>query len=112
MPEEKLLLVENKKPFIASKTISALQVNEKEAYESTEKVSGNCSNSCCNNPEILKMRISNVYNQEINEWNADESKSDGTDFIQSVKPILIRGIYSVDILYKNGNSQKRSLTIM
>lgn len=46
------------------------------------------------------MRISNVYNQEINEWNANESKSDGTDFIQSVKPILIRGIYSVDILYK------------
>ena len=111
-PEEKLLLVENKKPFIASKTISALQVDEKEVYESTEKVSGNCSNSCCNNLEILKMRISNVYNQEINEWNADESKSDGTDFIQSVKPILIRGIYSVDILYKNGNSQKRSLTIM
>ena len=111
-PEEKSLIDENKKPFITSEIMSALQIHDKQGFEFTENLSSNCSSTCCNNPEILKMRICDIYNQKINEWNAYESTSDGTDFIESVKPLLIKGLYSIDITFKNGNSQKRSLTIM
>jgi hypothetical protein len=111
-PEEKSLIVENKKPFITSEIMSAVQIHDKQGYEFTENLSSNCSSTCCNNPEILKMRICDIYNQKINEWNAYESTSDGTDFIESVKPLLIKGLYSIDITFKNGNFQKRSLTIM
>lgn len=109
-PEEKSLIVENKKPFITPEVIST--IHDKQGYEFTENLSRNCSSTCCNNPEILKMRICDIYNQNINEWNAYESTNDGTDFIESVKPLLIKGLYSIDITFKNGNSQKRSLTIM
>ena len=111
-PEEKSLILENKKPFITSEIISTVHVQDKQGYEFTENLSRNCSSTCCNNPEILKMRICDIYNQKINEWNAYESTNDGTDFIESVKPLLIKGLYSIDITFKNGNSQKRSLTIM
>lgn len=111
-PEEKTLILENKKPFITSEIISTVHVQDKQGYEFTENLSRNCSSTCCNNPEILKMRICDIYNQKINEWNAYESTNDGTDFIESVKPLLIKGLYSIDITFKNGNSQKRSLTIM
>jgi hypothetical protein len=111
-PEEKSLIVENKKPFITSEIMSTVQIHDKQGYEFTENLSSNCSSTCCNNPEILKMRICDIYNQKINEWNAYESTSDGTDFIESVKPLLIKGLYSIDITFKNGNFQKRSLTIM
>lgn len=111
-PEEKSLIVENKKPFITSEIMSTVQIHDKQGFEFTENLSSNCSSTCCNNPEILKMRICDIYNQKINEWNAYESTSDGTDFIESVKPLLIKGLYSIDITFKNGNSQKRSLTIM
>lgn len=111
-PEEKSLIVENKKPFITSEIMSTIQIHDKQGYEFTENLSSNCSSTCCNNPEILKMRICDIYNQKINEWNAYESTSDGTDFIESVKPLLIKGLYSIDITFKNGNFQKRSLTIM
>ena len=111
-PEEKSLIDENKKPFITSEIMSTKQIHDKQGYEFTENLSSNCSSTCCNNPEILKMRICDIYNQKINEWNAYESTSDGTDFIESVKPLLIKGLYSIDITFKNGNSQKRSLTIM
>jgi hypothetical protein len=111
-PEEKSLIVENKKPFITSEIMSTVQIHDKQGFEFTENLSSNCSSTCCNNPEILKMRICDIYNQKINEWNAYESTSDGTDFIESVKPLLIKGLYSIDITFKNGNFQKRSLTIM
>ena len=111
-PEEKSRIVENKKPFITPEVISTIHIHDKQGYEFTENLSRNCSSTCCNNPEILKMRICDIYNQNINEWNADESTNDGTDFIESVKPLLIKGLYSIDITFKNGNSQKRSLTIM
>lgn len=111
-PEEKSRIVENKKPFITPEVISTIHIHDKQGYEFTENLSRNCSSTCCNNPEILKMRICDIYNQNINEWNAYESTNDGTDFIESVKPLLIKGLYSIDITFKNGNSQKRSLTIM
>lgn len=111
-PEDKSRIVENKKPFITSEIMSSVHVQDKQGFEFTENPFRNCSNTCCNNPEILKMRICDIYNQNINEWNADESTNDGTDFIESVKPLLIRGLYSIDITFKNGNYQKRSLTIM
>lgn len=111
-PEEKSLIVDNKKPFITPEVMSTVHIHDKQGYEFTENLSRNCSSTCCNNPEILKMRICDIYNQKIKEWNAYESTNDGTDFIESVKPLLIKGLYSIDITFKNGNSQKRSLTIM